>query len=110
MSQQTPEGFRKNGLLSSVPRSLKQTIVSYRERYDCLGLFKKCDTDEIKYFIDETSSENANSDSIFEMIGVILAKGLFDKIPLNLCLNKHIWKFLVANTEDTEFEDLKELD
>ena len=44
------------------------------------------------------------------MIGVILAKGLFDKIPLNLCLNKHIWKFLVANTEDTEFEDLKELD
>lgn len=40
----------------------------------------------------------------------MLAKAIWDKIPLNLCLNKLLLKFLLGIKEDCELEDLKEFD
>lgn len=36
-----------------------------------------------------------------------MAKALYDKIPLNLCLNRSIYKYLLDQCSDPDIEDLK---
>ena len=40
----------------------------------------------------------------------MMAKAVWDKIPLNLLFNRQIWKFLVSDNSDTEFGDLRDFD
>ena len=46
----------------------------------------------------------------FEFIGLFIAKALFDKIPLNLCLSHYIYKFLLDLEDDSDIEGLKFFD
>lgn len=39
-----------------------------------------------------------------------MAKAIWDKIPLNLCLNQQLLKFLIGLDEQCELEDLKDFD
>lgn len=73
-------------------------------------LFKRCDTDQISYFINEESSKIPNCAELFEFIGIFLAKAIWDKIPLNLCLNPLILRYLLGNKEDADIEDVKHFD
>jgi len=65
------------------PENSNESLYSYK-----VELFKRCDTNEVSYFIDEASCTRPDRESTFFMIGVVIAKALFDKIPLNLCLNR----------------------
>ena len=46
----------------------------------------------------------------FEFIGLFIAKALFDKIPLNLCLSHYIYRFLLDLEDDSDIEGLKFFD
>jgi hypothetical protein len=72
-------------------------------------LFRKCDADEISYFISEENEEEKDKDDKFFFVGLFMAKALFDKIPINLCLSKAIYKYILSD-DGMELEELKEFD
>lgn len=69
----------------------------------------KTETEELSYFIDQASEKSENVVEIFEFLGMFLAKAIWDKIPLNLCLNRMVIKFLLGDA-DCDLEDLKFFD
>lgn len=72
-------------------------------------ILKQTETEEVTYFIDQASENEENVTEIFEFMGMFLAKAIWDKIPLNLCLNRMIIKFLLGD-DDCDLEDLKFFD
>jgi E3 ubiquitin-protein ligase HUWE1 len=65
-----------------------------------LGLFLVANTPEFSYKINEDSKHIDNFRTLFYFFGKVLGKVLFDNIPVNVCLNKSIFKVLVG--EDKE--------
>lgn len=63
-----------------------------------LGLFTMATTSEFSYKINEDSKYIDNYVTLFFFFGKILGKALFDRIPLNVCLNKSIFKALVGES------------
>jgi hypothetical protein len=45
---------------------------------------------------------------MFYFFGKILGKGLFDHIPVNVCLNRSIFKALVGKAHEIDYKDLEE--
>jgi hypothetical protein len=70
-------------------------------------MFKRCETDELSYFINEESAKLKNWEQTFEFLGMFMAKAIWDKTPLNLCLNPLLLKYILGKSDDTELEDLK---
>lgn len=58
--------------------------------------FTRCDADEVSYFINEESEEEKDKEDKFYFVGLFIAKALFDKIPINLCLSKAIYKYILG--------------
>jgi hypothetical protein len=63
-----------------------------------LGLFTVASTPEFSYKINEDSIHIDNYQQLFFFFGKVLGKALFDNIPVNVCLNKSIFKTLIGNT------------
>ena len=72
------------------------------------GLFKKCDTPEISYNVDPYSAFIPDYSNKFTLLGKIMGKALFERIPLNLCLALTIYKVILE--EVISFHDVKFLD
>ena len=52
-----------------------------------LELFRHLDLDEITFFIEEESKTHENWRELFEFVGIVFAKAMFDKIPLNVSIS-----------------------
>jgi len=61
-----------------------------------LGLFLVASTPEFSYKINEDSIHIDNHRTLFFFFGKVIAKALFDNIPLNVCLNKAVFKSLLG--------------
>jgi len=72
------------------------------------GLFTRCDTHEISYKIKENSNQKYGFREMFLFLGKLIGKSLFDRIPLNLCFAKTIYKNIL--NDSIELEDVKYLD
>jgi len=78
-----------------------------------LGLFSVASTPEFSYKINEDSKHIDNHCTLFQLFGKILAKALFDNIPVNVCLNKSIFKTLLGFDKESDYhnlEDFKNID
>jgi E3 ubiquitin-protein ligase NEDD4 len=73
-----------------------------------LGLFNVANTPEYSYKVNEDSKYIDNHRTLFLFFGKILAKALFDNIPVNVCLNKSIFKVLLGKDKESDFSDLEE--
>jgi len=73
-----------------------------------MGLFLVANTQEFSYKLNEDSSSNEKAGDQLFFFGQILGKALFDHIPLNLCLNISIYKALLGQTSEEDYEDLHE--
>lgn len=69
-----------------------------------LGLFTVANTTEFSYKINEDSKYIDNNLTLFFFFGKILGKALFDRIPLNVCLNKSIFKALIGHNKESDYE------
>jgi hypothetical protein len=61
-----------------------------------IGLFATANTPEFSYRINEDSVYIENHRTLFLFFGKVLAKALFDNIPVNVCLNRSIFKALLG--------------
>lgn len=61
-----------------------------------LGLFSTANTLDFSYKVNEDSSYIDNYLTIFYFFGKILGKALFDHVPLNVCLNKSVFKAILG--------------
>jgi hypothetical protein len=75
-----------------------------------IGLFRLTRTDEISYTIKESSQQIGDFKKRFEFFGLMLAKAIFDEIPLNLCLNKLVYRLILDPNSTIYFEDIKDYD
>ena len=73
-----------------------------------LGLFTVASTPEFSYKINEDSTFIDNHRTLFFFFGKVLAKALFDNIPVNVCLNKSIFKTLLGHTSEDDYSNLDE--
>jgi hypothetical protein len=73
-----------------------------------LGLFTVATTTEFSYKINEDSKYIDNHRTLFFFFGKILGKALFDRIPVNVCLNKAIFKALAGETTESAYSNLEE--
>jgi HECT-domain (ubiquitin-transferase) len=73
-----------------------------------LGLFQVANTPEFTYKINEDSIYIDNHHTLFFFFGKVLAKALFDNIPVNVCLNKAVFKAILGQTTEVDFKDLDE--
>ena len=73
-----------------------------------IGLFVVANTSEFSYKINEDSKYIDNNLTLFYFFGKMLGKALFDRIPLNVCLNKSVFKALTGETKEKHFENLEE--
>jgi hypothetical protein len=61
-----------------------------------LGLFAPAATKNFSYKVNENSKYIHNYLTLFYFFGKILGKAAFDRIPLNICLNKSIFGALLG--------------
>mmetsp|Transcript_32278 Transcript_32278/g.31569 ORF Transcript_32278/g.31569 Transcript_32278/m.31569 type:complete len:103 (-) Transcript_32278:743-1051(-) len=73
-----------------------------------IGLFTKASTDEFSYRINENSKYIDNHLTLFYFFGKILGKAAFDRIPINICLNKSIFKALLGQRREEDYANLEE--
>ena len=73
-----------------------------------IGLFMSASTLDFSYKINEDSKYIENYLTMYYFFGKMVAKGLFDHIPLNVCLNRSIFKALIGKTEESDYRDLEE--
>lgn len=73
-----------------------------------LGLFSIANTLEFSYKINEDSKYIENYLQMYFFFGKVLAKALFDKIPINVCLNRSIFKGILGQINEYDYRDLEE--
>lgn len=73
-----------------------------------LGLFSVASTPEFSYKVNEDSKHIDNHRTLFLFFGQILAKALFDNIPVNVCLNKSIFKALLGFDKEHDYSNLED--
>lgn len=75
-----------------------------------IGLFRNTNTDEVAYTINEQSSKVEDDYCYYEFFGLVLAKAIFDEIPLNLCLCPLLFKLILNPDAMITLDDIKEYD
>lgn len=68
-----------------------------------LGLFTVANTTEFSYKINEDSKYIDNYLTLFFFFGKVLGKAIFDNIPINVCLNKALFKSLVCENKENDY-------
>ena len=74
------------------------------------GLFRKAATDELSYVIEEGATKVDQYQEKYEFFGHMLAKGILDEIPLNLCLNRLFFKIFLNPDYEVTVDDVKLFD
>ena len=75
---------------------------------DNLGLFQIANTLEFSYKINQDSKYIDSYLTMFYFFGKMLAKALFDRIPLNICLNRSIFRAILGQNHEYDYRDLEE--
>lgn len=73
-----------------------------------IGLFTKANTDEFSYVVSPTSYEISEYQMLFRFFGKLMGKALFDRIPVNLCLNKQVYLALLRKTSVDDYHELED--
>ena len=73
-----------------------------------LGLFQTANTLEFSYKINEESKYVDNYLTMFYFFGKVLGKAMFDRIPLNVCLNRSVFKAILGQINEFDYLDLEE--
>ncbi len=75
-----------------------------------MRMFVRCDTPQISYNIASPASKTAVPDWLdkFELMGRVVGKALFERIPLNLCFAGSLYKAILE--ESLGIEDIKGID
>ena len=104
------EGENKSGLSDAGGLSKEWfTWVSQELLNPDNNIFRQWDADKISYFVDEQSEEQKDNEDKFFFVGLFMAKAIFDKIPINLCLSKAVFKYILGE-DGMELEDLINFD
>jgi len=83
------------------------TLIQHLESKE-LGLFKKCETDEVAFTIDSNSIKVDKWAEKFTLLGRVVGKALFERIPLNLCFAFTLYKVILE--EFISYHDIRFLD
>jgi hypothetical protein len=73
-----------------------------------LGLFSTANTIDFSYKINEDSCYIDDYLTLFYFFGKILGKALFDHVPLNVCLNKSVFKCIIGQVNESDYKNLEE--
>ena len=74
---------------------------------ESLGLFKIANTEQFSYKVAQESQAMENCDELFHFFGKLLGKALFDRIPLNLCLNRSIFNALLGKIDPEDYQETR---
>ena len=81
--------------VGGISREFFTTIM--REMFtDAFGLFSQANTEQFSYKVADDSLEIVDSQVLFNFFGKLLGKALFDRVPLNLCLNQSVFLALLG--------------
>jgi len=75
---------------------------------DSIGLFRAANTEQFSYRVAPDSFEIQGFEELFHFFGQLLGKAVFDRIPLNLCLNRSIFNALLGKLGADDYTDLKQ--
>lgn len=84
------------------------TIIMKELLNENLGIFKRSSTKNISYSINEQSQFIDNYRSLYYFTGRVIGKALFDRQPLNICLNYSLFKYLL--NESISLDEMKYID
>ena len=71
------------------------------------GLFSTANTEQFSYRVAVDSYEIGGFEELFHFFGKLLGKAMFDRIPLNLCLNTAIFNALLGKVSPEDYADTK---
>lgn len=71
------------------------------------GLFRPANTEQFSYTVSPDSYEIQDNEKLFRFFGKLLGKAVYDRIPLNLCLNRSILNALVGKISEHDYNDAK---
>ena len=74
---------------------------------DAFGLFAVANTEQFSYKIADDSRSVQGYSEFFTFFGRLLGKALFDRVPLNLCLNRTIYMAILGQTSLFDYKDIK---
>ena len=74
---------------------------------DAFGLFVTANTEQFSYKIADDSRTILGYAEFFTFFGRLLGKALFDRVPLNLCLNRAIYMAILGQTSLFDYKDIK---
>jgi len=75
---------------------------------EAIGLFSRGNTEEFSYIVSPISFEIQNNQMMFKFFGKLIGKAFFDRIPVNLCLNKQIYMALLKKTNIEDYSNLED--
>ena len=75
---------------------------------ESIGLFNTANTEQFSYKVATDSSEIQEFQSLFRFFGKLLGKAMFDRIPLNLCLNRSIFNALLGKINVSDYAETKQ--
>ena len=74
---------------------------------ETIGLFSAANTEQFSYRVAPDSYEIQGHDELFHFFGKLLGKAVFDRIPLNLCLNRSIFNALLGQIAPQDYSELR---
>ena len=74
---------------------------------ESIGLFNSANTEQFSYRVTPDSYEIQGYEQLFYFFGKLLGKAVFDRIPLNLCLNRSIFNALLGKVTPGDYSELK---
>jgi E3 ubiquitin-protein ligase NEDD4 len=73
-----------------------------------IGLFATGNTEEFSYIVAKDSREIQDYRQLYKFFGKLIGKAFFDRIPVNLCLNRQIYNALLEKTSIEDYANLEE--
>ena len=74
---------------------------------ESIGLFTPANTEQFSYRVAPDSYEIHGYEELFHFFGKLLGKAVFDRIPLNLCLNRCIFNALLGKVSPMDYSELR---
>jgi len=73
-----------------------------------LELFKRVDVEEFSFKINPKSKQDSQIQILYNLVGKIIGKSLFERIPLNIYIDRTMIKHILG--QKVTFEDLEYFD
>ena len=91
--------------VGGISREFFTTIM--REMFtEAFGLFRQANTEQFSYMIAEDSREIVDYEALFRFFGRLLGKALFDRVPLNVCLNQSVYLALLGKVGESDYDKI----